>query len=142
MSRDNLLPLWFSRVHSQFRTPHRITIITGIVAAILAFWLPLVTLGELVNIGTLAAFVLVSIGVIVLRRTRPDLPRAFKVPGVPVIPILAALSCVFLMGFLTVGTWVRFLVWMALGLVIYFAYSRSHSRLANEASSEGTSQEA
>jgi APA family basic amino acid/polyamine antiporter len=132
MSRDNLLPLWFSRVHPRFRTPHRITIITGVVAAILAFWLPLVTLGELVNIGTLAAFVLVSIGVLVLRRTRPDLPRAFKVPGVPVIPILAALSCVFLMGFLTVGTWVRFLVWMALGLVIYFAYSRTHSRLARE----------
>jgi APA family basic amino acid/polyamine antiporter len=132
MSRDNLLPLWFSRVHPRFRTPHRITIITGVVAAILAFWLPLVTLGELVNIGTLAAFVLVSIGVLVLRRTRPDLPRAFKVPGVPVIPILAALSCVFLMGFLTLGTWVRFLVWMALGLVIYFAYSRTHSRLARE----------
>jgi APA family basic amino acid/polyamine antiporter len=132
MSRDNLLPLWFSRVHPRFRTPHRITIITGVVAAILAFWLPLVTLGELVNIGTLAAFVLVSIGVLVLRRTRPDLPRAFKVPGVPVIPILAALSCIFLMGFLTLGTWVRFLVWMALGLVIYFAYSRTHSRLARE----------
>jgi APA family basic amino acid/polyamine antiporter len=132
MSRDNLLPLWFSRVHQQFRTPHRITIITGVVAAILAFWLPLVTLGELVNIGTLAAFVLVSIGVLVLRRTRPDLPRAFKVPGAPVIPILSALACLFLMGFLTLGTWVRFLVWMAIGLVIYFAYSRTHSRLARE----------
>jgi APA family basic amino acid/polyamine antiporter len=142
MSRDNLLPPWFSRVHTTFRTPYRITIITGIVSALLAFFLPLVTLGELVNIGTLAAFVLVSIGVIVLRRTRPDLPRAFKVPGYPVVPILAALSCLFLMGFLTAGTWVRFFVWMAIGLVIYFGYSRSHSRLANEASSEGTSQEA
>jgi basic amino acid/polyamine antiporter, APA family len=130
MSRDNLLPLWFSRVHSRFRTPYRITIITGGVAALLAFWLPLVTLGELVNIGTLAAFVLVSIGIIVLRRTRPDLPRAFKVPGYPVVPILAALLCFLLMGFLTLGTWVRFFVWMAVGLVVYFAYSRSHSRLA------------
>src|SRR5215213_810213 len=91
MSRDNLLPLWFSRVHHRFRTPYRITIITGTVAGLLAFWLPLVTLAELVNIGTLAAFVLVSIGVIVLRRTRPDLPRAFKVPGYPVVPILSAL---------------------------------------------------
>ena len=100
------------------------------------------TLGELVNIGTLAAFVLVSIGVIVLRRTRPDLPRAFKVPGYPVVPILAALSCLFLMGFLTTGTWLRFFVWMAIGLVIYFGYSRSHSRLANEDSSAGTNQEA
>jgi APA family basic amino acid/polyamine antiporter len=100
-----------------------------------------VTLGELVNIGTLAAFVLVSIGVIVLRRTRPDLPRAFKVPGYPVVPILAALSCLFLMGFLTTGTWVRFLVWMAIGLVIYFGYSRTHSRLAREESVGEASQE-
>ena len=142
MSRDNLLPPWFSRVHRTFRTPHRITIITGVASALLAFFLPLVTLGELVNIGTLAAFVLVSIGVIVLRRRRPDLPRAFKVPGYPVVPILAALSCLFLMGFLTLGTWVRFLVWMAIGLVIYFGYSRSHSRLANEDSSAGTNQNA
>src|ERR671914_2058106 len=141
MSRDHLLPPWFSQVHRNFRTPHRITIITGIVAGLLAFFLPLVTLGELVNIGTLAAFVLVSIAVIVLRRTRPDLPRAFKVPGYPVVPILAALSCLFHMGFLTTGTWVRFLVWMAIGLVIYFGYSRNHSRLANEDSSAGTNQE-
>jgi len=136
MSRDNLLPLWFSRVHHRFRTPYRITIITGVVAGLLAFWLPLVTLGELVNIGTLAAFVLVSIGVIVLRRTRPDLPRAFKVPGYPVVPILSALACFLLTGFLTTGTWLRFFVWMAIGLVIYFGYSRSHSRLARGESME------
>jgi APA family basic amino acid/polyamine antiporter len=142
MSRDNLLPPWFSRVHRTFRTPHRITIITGVASALLAFFLPLVTLGELVNIGTLAAFVLVSIGVMVLRRTRPDLPRAFKVPGYPVVPILAAISCLFLMGFLTTGTWLRFFVWMAIGLVIYFGYSRSHSRLADEESSAGTNQNA
>jgi APA family basic amino acid/polyamine antiporter len=142
MSRDNLLPSWFSQVHRTFRTPHRITIITGVAAGLLAFFLPLVTLGELVNIGTLSAFVLVSIGVIVLRRTRPDLPRSFKVPGYPVVPILAALSCLFLMGFLTTGTWLRFFVWMAIGIVIYFGYSRSHSRLANEDSSAGTNQEA
>jgi APA family basic amino acid/polyamine antiporter len=132
MSRDNLLPRWFSRVHPTFRTPYRITIITGILSAILTFSLPLTTLGELVNIGTLAAFVLVSIGVLVLRRTQPDLPRAFKTPGVPYVPVLAALICLFVMGFLTIGTWLRFLVWMALGLVIYFAYSRTHSRLARE----------
>jgi basic amino acid/polyamine antiporter, APA family len=142
MSRDNLLPRWFSRVHTRFRTPHRITIITGIAAGLLAFWLPLTELAALVNIGTLAAFVLVSIGVIILRRTRPDLPRAFKVPGYPVVPILSALLCFLLMGFLTAGTWVRFFIWMAIGLVIYFGYSRSHSRLANENSSAGTSQEA
>jgi len=135
MSRDNLLPRWFSKVHPTFRTPYRITIITGILSAILTFSLPLTTLGELVNIGTLAAFVLVSIGVLVLRRTQPDLPRAFKTPGVPYVPILAALLCLFVMGFLTIGTWLRFLVWMGLGLVIYFAYSRTHSRLAREDSS-------
>jgi APA family basic amino acid/polyamine antiporter len=141
MSRDNLLPLWFSRVHSRFRTPHRITIITGVVAAILAFWLPLTALAELVNIGTLAAFVLVSIGVLILRRTRPDLPRAFKVPGYPVVPVLAALSCLLLMGFLTAGTWVRFFVWMAIGIVFYFAYSRTHSRLAQGGSVDEAAQE-
>jgi APA family basic amino acid/polyamine antiporter len=141
MSRDNLLPLWFSRVHSRFRTPHRITIITGVVAAILAFWLPLTELAELVNIGTLAAFVLVSIGVIVLRRSRPDLPRAFKVPGYPVVPILSAIACFLLMGFLTAGTWVRFFVWMAIGLVFYFAYSRTHSRLARGESADEAAQE-
>ncbi len=132
MSRDNLLPLWFSKVHPRFRTPARITIISGIVAGILAFTLPLTTLGELVNIGTLAAFVLVSIGVLVLRRTQPDLPRAFRTPLVPWLPIAAALLCIFVMGFLTIGTWLRFLAWMALGLVIYFTYGRTHSRLARE----------
>ena len=142
MSRDNLLPQWFARVHPSFRTPYRITIITGVAAAILAFWLPLVTLGELVNIGTLAAFVLVSLGVIMLRRSRPDLPRAFMVPGYPVVPILAALACLFVMGFLTIGTWLRFLVWMALGLVVYFLYSRTHSRLAREEPAGETAQQA
>jgi APA family basic amino acid/polyamine antiporter len=81
--------------------------------------------------------------VIILRRTRPDLPRAFKVPGYPVVPILAAVACLFLMGFLTYGTWGRFLVWMAIGLVIYFGYSRSHSKLANQdSSSTGQNQNA
>jgi basic amino acid/polyamine antiporter, APA family len=138
MSRDNLLPRWFARVHPTFRTPYRITIVTGVVSAILTFALPLTTLGELVNIGTLAAFVLVSIGVLVLRRTQPDLPRAFKTPLVPALPIAAALLCLFVMGFLTIGTWLRFLVWMGLGLIIYFGYSRSHSRLAREDSSAGS----
>ncbi len=142
MSRDNLLPQWFARVHPSFRTPYRITIITGIVSAILAFSLPLTTLGELVNIGTLAAFVLVSLGVLVLRRTRPDLPRAFRTPLVPLVPILAVLTCLFVMGFLTIGTWVRFIAWMVLGLVIYFGYSRSHSRLARDESAEEASERA
>src|ERR671917_1390677 len=139
MSRDNLLPRWFAGVHPTFRTPYRITIITGVAAAILTFSLPLTTLGELVNIGTLAAFVLVSIGVLVLRRTQPDLPRAFRTPLVPAIPIAAAALCLFVMGFLTIGTWIRFLGWMAIGIVFYFLYSRSHSRLGRTESGGGAS---
>jgi APA family basic amino acid/polyamine antiporter len=84
---------------------------------------------ELVNIGTLFAFVIVNIGVIVLRRTRPELPRGFRVPWVPVVPIIGALLCLYLMRELTVDTWLRFLGWLALGLVIYFAYGRQHSKL-------------
>jgi APA family basic amino acid/polyamine antiporter len=141
MSRDNLLPRWFSKVHPTFRTPYRITIITGIASAILTFSLPLTTLGELVNIGTLAAFVLVSLGVLVLRRTQPDLPRAFTTPWVPAVPIAAVLLCLFVMGFLTIGTWLRFLVWMGLGIVIYFAYSRSHSRLGRDLAARETNRE-
>ena len=130
MSRDGLLPLGLSKVHPRFGTPYRITIIVGVVVAALAGFIPLEELAELVNIGTLFAFVLVSVAVIVLRRTRPDLPRAFRTPLVPIVPILAVLACVTLMLFLTVNTWVRFLVWMLIGLVVYFAYGRGHSRLA------------
>ena len=83
----------------------------------------------MVNIGTLFAFVLVSIGVVILRRTRPDLPRSFRVPLVPLVPILAVLACVWLMINLTVETWLRFVIWMALGVVVYFVYGRSHSLL-------------
>ncbi len=132
MSRDNLLPRWFAQVHPTFRTPYRITIITGVLSAILTFSLPLTTLGELVNIGTLAAFVLVSIGVLVLRRTQPDLHKSFKTSLVPYVLILAALICLFVMGFLTIGTWLRFLIRMAVWIAIYFVYNRTHSRLARE----------
>ncbi|MEL5991719.1 amino acid permease [Microbacterium phosphatis] len=129
MARDGLLPQGLARTHPRFRTPYRITLITGVIVAILAAFVPLSTLAELVNIGTLAAFVLVSIGVIVLRRTRPDLPRAFKVPWVPVLPILSAVICFYLMLNLTLETWIRFIVWLVIGVVVYFAYSRRHSRL-------------
>ena len=98
--------------------------------ALLAGFLPLGTLAELVNIGTLFAFVLVSIAVIVLRRTRPDLHRAFKVPLVPFLPILSALACLYLMLNLPADTWLRFAIWMALGFVLYFTYGRRRSRLA------------
>ncbi|MBO0796222.1 MAG: amino acid permease, partial [Ktedonobacteraceae bacterium] len=130
MSRDNLLPRWFSQVHSRFRTPYRITIITGIVVALIAAFTSINAVAELVNIGTLLAFVLVSVGVIVLRRTRPDLRRTFRTPFVPLLPILSTLICFYLMLGLPLITWVRFVVWLGLGVVIYFCYGIYHSRLA------------
>jgi APA family basic amino acid/polyamine antiporter len=130
MSRDRLLPPAIGKVHPTWGTPYRISIGTGLVVAVLAGFLPISALAELVNIGTLFAFVLVSIGVIVLRRTRPDLPRSFRVPWVPVLPVLSALACLWLMLNLPGETWLRFLIWMAIGLVVYFVYSHRHSRLA------------
>jgi APA family basic amino acid/polyamine antiporter len=130
MSRDHLLPPGMAAVHPRYGTPYKITIGTGIFVALLAGFLPLGTLAELVNIGTLFAFVLVSIGVIVLRRTRPDLHRSFRVPLVPLLPIVSALACFYLMLNLPADTWVRFAVWMLLGVAIYYAYGRRHSRLA------------
>jgi APA family basic amino acid/polyamine antiporter len=132
MSRDRLLPPVFAKVSQRFGTPIRTSILTGVVVALISTFIPLTELAELVNIGTLFAFVLVSIGVLVLRRTRPDLKRAFRCPGVPVIPILAVLTAFYLMLNLPGATWVRFLVWMALGLVVYFGYGASHSRLATD----------
>jgi basic amino acid/polyamine antiporter, APA family len=128
MSRDHLLPPTLARVHPKYGTPYTITIATGVFVAILAAVVPLEELANLVNIGTLFAFVLVSIGVIVLRRTRPELPRAFRVPLMPVLPIVSALACFWLMLNLPGDTWARFLVWMALGFVLYFAYGRRRSR--------------
>ncbi|MBM7787748.1 amino acid permease [Tenggerimyces flavus] len=129
MARDGLLPPALAKVHPKYRTPYVITIIVGIGAAILATFTSIGVLAELVNVGTLAAFILVSIGVIVLRRTRPDLPRSFRTPWVPVLPIVSALACFYLMLNLAIETWIRFLVWMAVGFVIYFLYGRRHSRL-------------
>jgi APA family basic amino acid/polyamine antiporter len=128
MSRDRLLPPGLAAVHPRYGTPYRITLITGVIVAVLAGFIPLSTLAELVNIGTLFAFVLVSIGVIVLRRTRPDLERSFRVPAVPLIPGLSVLACLYLMLNLPGETWLRFGVWMALGVVLYVAYGRRHSR--------------
>ena len=133
MSRDRLLPPWFAAVHPRYGTPYRITIATGLLVTALAGFVPLEELAELVNIGTLAAFLLVSIGVIVLRRTRPDLPRAFRVPLMPVLPLVSAAACLWLMGNLPGDTWLRFLAWMALGFVVYAVYGRRHSRLVEAA---------
>ncbi len=136
MSRDRLLPPVFSAVSSRFGTPYRTTIVTGVVVAALAFFFPLKTLAELVNIGTLFAFVLVAIGVLALRRSRPDLERPFRTPLVPLLPILSVLASVWLMLNLEVATWIRFGIWLLIGLVVYFGYSRRHSRLSEPEADE------
>ena len=132
MARDGLLPKSLAKVHPTHGTPHRITIIAGVAIAAIAGFVDLETLANLVNIGTLFAFILVSIAVLVLRRTRPDLPRAFRTPFAPVVASLAVLMCLYLMLNLTGETWERFGIWMALGFVVYFAYGRRHSRLGLE----------
>ncbi|OZB79647.1 MAG: amino acid permease [Halothiobacillus sp. 13-55-253] len=129
MSRDGLLTSKLARVHPIRQTPVRIIVICGVVISLVAGLVPLGELAELVNIGTLAAFVLVSLGVIVLRLRQPDLPRPFKNPFGYTLPILGILSCGALMMFLPVVTWIRFLGWLAIGMVIYFAYSYRHSHL-------------
>ena len=132
MSRDRLLPSAFAKVSPRFGTPLRTTVLTGVVVAVISTFVPLSELAELVNIGTLFAFVLVAIGVVVLRRTRPDLKRAFRCPGVPVVPVLAVLAAFYLMLNLPGATWVRFFVWMAVGLAFYFLHGARHSRLATD----------
>jgi APA family basic amino acid/polyamine antiporter len=129
MSKDGLLPAWAGRIHPRFKTPHISTIVTCVVVAIAAGLTPISTLGQLVNIGTLLAFVIVSIGIIVLRRTRADLPRPFRVPMVPLIPILSALVSFLLMLSLPRATWERLFIWMAIGLAFYATYGYRRSRL-------------
>jgi APA family basic amino acid/polyamine antiporter len=128
MSQDGLLPPVFSKVHPRFKTPYVSTLLTGLVAVVLAGILPISILGELVSIGTLLAFAIVCVSIVVLRKTRPDIHRPFKTPFVPVIPILGALICLVQMAALPLDTWARLLVWMAIGLVIYFTYSIHHSK--------------
>ena len=129
MARDGLLPAVFGKVHPTFRTPYISTIVTGLVAALIAGIFPIGLLGELVSIGTLLAFVIVCGGIIVLRRTQPGLHRPFKTPLVPLVPILGILICGYMMLGLPVDTWLRLGIWMALGLAIYFLYGRRHSKL-------------
>ena len=130
MSRDGLLPPIFGRVHPKFKTPWLATIITGVTAAVFAGLFPIGILGHLVSIGTLFAFVIVCAGILVLRYRSPDLPRPFRTPFVPFVPVGGVLICSWLMFNLPADTWLRLAVWMALGLAIYFLYGRKHSRLA------------
>jgi APA family basic amino acid/polyamine antiporter len=130
MSRDGLLPKFFSTIHPRFRTPVRVTLLVGTVTAIISSLLPLETVAELVNIGTLAAFIIVSAGIIILRRTQPELERPFRVPFVPVLPIICIIACGILVLSLPTVTHLRFVIWLLLGLGLYFAYGKFHSALA------------
>ncbi|MCK9421969.1 MAG: amino acid permease [Bacteroidales bacterium] len=128
MAKDGLLPPVFSRVHPRFKTPHISTILTGCVAIVLAGILPISILGELVSIGTLLAFAIVCVSIVVLRKTRPDIHRPFRTPFVPVLPLLGALICLIQMLALPFDTWLRLIVWMAIGFIIYFSYGINHSK--------------
>ncbi|QNN54110.1 amino acid permease [Nocardioides mesophilus] len=132
MARDGLLPKGLAKVHPKHGTPSLITLFTVALVAVLAAFVPLTALAEMVSIGTLFAFTIVSLAVPVLRRTRPELPRPFRTPFSPVLPILSAVLCVALMGNLSIETWIRFAVWMALGLVLYFTYGARRGRLAQQ----------
>ena len=128
MSRDGLVPRWVGKL-SPRQTPALITATFGFLVAIIAAFVPLSEIAKLVNIGTLFAFLIVNIGVIVLRRTAPDMERSFRVPFVPLFPIIGGALCIYLMTKLEAVTWYRFFGWLAVGLVIYFLYGRRHSRL-------------
>jgi APA family basic amino acid/polyamine antiporter len=127
MSRDGLLPKWAGAIHPRFRTPWISTIIVGVLVAFLPALLPISDLGHLVSIGTLLAFVIVSAGVWILRVRKPELPRAFKTPWVPFVPIMGIVVSLALMASLPWITWERLIIWLVIGLVIYFLYGRNHS---------------
>jgi basic amino acid/polyamine antiporter, APA family len=130
MSRDGLLPRVFSDVHPKFRTPWHCNIIFMVFVSLFSGFLPISKLGHMTSIGTLLAFVIVSIGIMVMRHTRPDLPRPYRTPLVPLVPILGILTCLAMMIFLDHDTWYRLVIWLVIGLAIYFSYSRHHSHLA------------
>lgn len=136
MSKDGLLPTWAAKVHPKYQTPHITTAITGTIVAILAGLVPISLLGELVSIGTLFAFVIVGTGIIILRSTNPTMHRPFKVPLSPYIPIATVLSAAYLMNSLPLDTWIRLIDWMSIGLVVYFAYSYSNSKLKSSSTPE------
>ena len=129
MARDGLLPAWASKVHPRFRTPHVTTLVTGIAVAVGALVFDENEIYDLTNIGTLAAFAIVCIGVLVLRRTDPDRVRPFRVPALPLVAVTGAAACVYTMFGLPVHAWERFAVWLVVGLAIYFGYGYRHSHL-------------
>ena len=129
MAKDGLLPPAFTVVHKKFKTPYITTIVTGAVAALIAGIFPIGVLGELVSIGTLLAFVIVCAGIIILRKTDPDAVRPFRTPFVPLFPILGMLICFAQMAALPLDTWLRLIIWMAIGMFIYFFYGKRRSKV-------------
>jgi len=134
MSKDGLLPPAFSRVHPKFRTPWVAQILTGTVAMLIAAFLPIGILGELVSIGTLLAFAIVCAGIFVLRFTHPEIHRPFRTPAFWLVAPLGILFCFALMAGLPADTWARLIIWMAIGFVIYFGYGRRHAKIAGHVS--------
>jgi APA family basic amino acid/polyamine antiporter len=132
MSKDGLLPRIFSEVHPTFRTPWKSNLMFMVFVSLFAAFVPVTVVGEMTSIGTLFAFILVCIGVLVMRRTMPNVPRAFKTPLVPLVPILGIITCLAMMASLPLDTWIRLVVWMLIGVVIYFVYSRKHSLLTSK----------
>jgi APA family basic amino acid/polyamine antiporter len=132
MSRDGLLPRTFSDIHPTWKTPYRCNMIFMVFVSLFSGFLPISKLGEMTSIGTLLAFVIVCIGIIVMRRTNPNAPRPYRTPLVPLVPMLGVGVCFAMMYFLDWETWMRLFVWLAIGLAIYFGYSRHHSHLASD----------
>ncbi|MDB5020340.1 MAG: amino acid transporter, partial [Pedobacter sp.] len=129
ISRDGLLPKVFSEVHPKFKTPYKSNILLCAFIAVFAAFVPMRVVGEMTSIGTLLAFLMVCVGILILRKTDPDAVRPFKVPLVPLIPILGILTCLLMMVFLPADTWIRLVVWLAIGLAIYFGYGKKNSVL-------------
>jgi len=132
MSRDGLLPKLFSDIHPKFRTPWRSNLLLMVFVSLFSGFLPIESLGNMTSIGTLLAFVIVCAGIMVMRRTQPDLPRPYRTPLVPLVPILGILVCLGMMAFLDIATWIRLVVWLVIGFAVYFGYSRYHSHLVTD----------
>ncbi|RZK70028.1 MAG: amino acid permease, partial [Pedobacter sp.] len=129
ISKDGLLPKMFSDVHSKFKTPWKSNIILCIFISLFAAFVPMNVVGEMTSIGTLLAFLMVCVGILILRKTDPEAKRPFRVPLVPLIPVLGILTCVAMMIFLPADTWIRLIVWLGIGLAIYFFYGKKHSKI-------------
>jgi APA family basic amino acid/polyamine antiporter len=138
MSRDGLLPKIFSEIHPRFQTPYKSNVLLAALISAFAGLVPIQVVGEMTSIGTLLAFVMVCLGVLIMRKQQPDAPRAFRTPWVPLVPILGILTCLLMMVSLPWDTWLRLIIWLAAGLVIYYAYGKKRSklRLAQEAAKQ------